>query len=216
MLVELAARGGYDTDKSEAYLHEYELLLAPLRERDVRLLELGVLRGGSLALWRDFFPRGRIAGLDREPGSVDDPSGRIATYRGEQDDLALLDRIAAEVAPDGFDVVIDDASHVAAPTRTSFWHLFEHHLKSGGIYVVEDWGTGYFPAYPDGRAYDGTQHTAGMVGFVKELVDEVGIADATHPVHGTPPQRESRIARVQIAFGQAFVVKAEGRREDAA
>src|SRR5688500_2684598 len=165
MLTELAARGGYDTDKSDAYLREYEAFLGPLRERDVRLLELGVLHGGSLLLWRDAFPRGVIAGLDREPVALNDPSGRILTFQGEQDDVALLDRIAARVAPEGFDVVIDDASHLAAPTRTSFWHLCERHLKPGGIYVIEDWGTGYFPAYPDGRAYDGTQHTAGMVGF---------------------------------------------------
>jgi predicted O-methyltransferase YrrM len=185
MLVELAASGRSDTDKSEAYLRAYDAFLAPLRERNVRLLELGVLHGGSLLLWRDAFPRGVIAGLDREPVAVDDPSGRIVTFQGEQDDVVLLDRIAAQVAPGGFDVVIDDASHIAAPTRTSFWHLFERHLKPGGVYVIED-------------------------------VDECGIADATHPMHGIPPQRMSRIARMQIAFGQMFVVKAGERGEGAA
>ena len=205
-LIELAARG-YDTDKDAGYLRHYETFLAPLLERDVRLLELGVYRGGSLLLWRDYFPRGIIAGLDVNPVTVDDASGRIRVYQGSQDDPRVLGRIAAEVAPEGFDVVIDDASHVGSLTSASFWYLFDHHLKPGGIYIVEDWGTGYWDEWPDGKTYDGTPHTAGMVGFVKELVDECGVADLTHPTRGRPPQRRSRIERMQVSFGQVFVVK---------
>lgn len=140
-LIELAARGGYPTDKSAAYFRAYEPFLAPLRDRDVRLLELGVLSGGSLQLWRDYFPRGVIAGLDVEPASVEDPSGRIRVFRGEQQDTDLLDRIARELAPGGFDVVIDDASHLGDLTRTSFWHLFEAPSTAGRR--VRDRGLGH-------------------------------------------------------------------------
>ena len=47
----------YDTDKAAHahYLRNYEEHFRPLRDRDVRLLELGVLKGGSLLLWRDYF-----------------------------------------------------------------------------------------------------------------------------------------------------------------
>jgi hypothetical protein len=34
-----------------------------------------------------------------------------------------LDRIAGERAPDCFDIIIDDASHIAEFTKISFWHL---------------------------------------------------------------------------------------------
>ncbi len=116
------------------------------------VLELGVLRGGSLRLWRDYFRKGTIVGLDRARVAVDDPERRIQIYQGSQDDTALLTRIAREHAPAGFDLIIDDASHVAALTRRSFWHLFEHHLKPGGLYVIEDWGMGYWSDWPDGAA----------------------------------------------------------------
>ena len=94
--------------------------------------------------WRDFFRNGQIIGLDLDPASVDDPTGRIVTYQGDQADLALLDRIARERAPGGFDIIIDDASHIAALTKISFWHLFDNHLKPGGFYVIEDWRVSYF------------------------------------------------------------------------
>lgn len=196
----------YDTDKEPSYLRFYEELFEDLRDRDVRLLELGVKSGGSLRLWRDYFPNGLIAGVDREPMALQDETGRIRFYQGSQEDTALLDRIGREVAPSGFDVVIDDAAHVASVARVSFWHLFEHHLRPGGTYVIEDWGTGYWASWPDGRAFE-PGHGHGMVGFIKELVDECGAADITHPVHGLPPPRISRFAWVRIAFGLVAVRK---------
>lgn len=220
----------YDTDKAAHthYLRNYEEYFSPLLGRDVRLLELGVLNGGSLLLWRDYFERGVIAGLDLNPAHIEDPTGRIRLYQGGQQDTALLDRIARECAPEGFDVIIDDCSHVGELARVSFWHLFDHHLKPGGLYVIEDWGTGYWDFWPDGVRYrprrpDGysplrhrlsraatrlynsrlgrlpsvakralqfglyNSHDYGLVGFVKELVDEVGMGDITHPDFGISP-----------------------------
>ena len=219
---------GYDTDKDEGYLSRYEALFGGLRDQPVRLLELGVLRAGSLLLWRDYFPKGTIVGLDVDPVSVEDPTGRIRIFQGGQEDRDLLDRIASEFGP--FDIVIDDAAHIGEFARISFWHLFRRHVKPGGLYVIEDWGTGYWDAWTDGHAYEsevaprriergafprsGGGHTHGMVGFVKELVDECGMADVTKPDLGIAPHRSSLIERLQISHGQVTVFKA-GRRTPA-
>src|SRR5688572_14896897 len=145
----------YDTDKAQHphYLRSYEEFFRPLVEQDIRLLELGVYKGGSLLLWRDYFPRGLIVGLDVQPVEVLDHSNRVRIFEGEQQDTDLLDRIARETAPEGFDVIIDDCSHIGELTRISFWHLFENHLKPGGIYVIEDWSTGYWDSFFDGVAF---------------------------------------------------------------
>jgi len=196
---------GYDTDKVQMphYLRNYEKWFEGLWDKPIVLLEVGIHKGGSLLLWRDYFQKGRIVGLDVQPIQIDDPSGRIRTYHGQQDDLQILDRIAAENAPNSFDVVIDDGSHVGRLTRATFWHLFDCHLKDGGLYVIEDWGTGYWPSWYDGNRYRGEiespcmlqrlglrkarkqplfSHQHGMVGFIKQLVDECGVVDATYPV----------------------------------
>jgi hypothetical protein len=202
----LMATGRYDTDKDREYLLAYERFFGPLRGQPVRLLELGIHRGASLHLWREYFPRGLIVGLDSEPPPVLDDADRIRCYRGLQQDTDVLDRLAGEVAPGGFDIVIDDASHVAELARISFWHLFEHHLRPGGIYAIEDWGTGYWESWTDGRSF-APGHRAGMVGFVKELVDECGMADITHPEFGTGPSRASRFQRMEVSTGLVVVVK---------
>lgn len=235
----------------EHYFRTYDTHLGPLQDQPIRLLELGVARGDSLRHWEARLPRAQITGLDVTPCPANFASGRVQTYVGEQQDTALLDRIAAERAPQGFDVIIDDASHVGQLTRVCFWHLFRHHLKPGGFYFIEDWGTGYWPQYPDGRRFRQPavgfagherllnrlhaaplvrritplrrlvgwarwnlvtsrhrSHDYGMVGFVKELIDECGIEDATHPTFGAGPQRRSQIDWMQVSLGHVVIRKA--------
>jgi SAM-dependent methyltransferase len=201
--------GRYDTDKvANGYLRIYDRIFEPLIDRPVKLLELGVRSGGSLRLWRDYFPRGIVAGLDVEPLPSAQDEERLKVYRGQQEDTMLLSRIAAEVAPDGFDIVIDDASHIAAPTRTCFWHLFDRHLKSGGLFAIEDWGTGYWDRWPDGRAWRaGEPHLAGMVGFIKELVDEQGAHDLTRGWYDQPWERSSRFESIYLLPSIAVVTR---------
>ena len=244
--------GGYDTDKARHahYLRQYEEYFCALHDKEVKLLELGVYKGGSLLLWRDYFPRAIVVGLDLNSVELADPSGRIRIYQGQQQDTALLDRIALENAPDGFDIIIDDCSHVGELTRISFWHLFDNHLKPGGIYVIEDWSTGYWDSFFDGVAFRHTpnlnfspagfrirstfahlqqsapslnpimrlvkkiinrkqfrSHDYGLVGFVKELVDECGMADVTRTGPDATSALQSKFKEMKIAPGQVFIVK---------
>jgi len=201
--------GRYDTDKvPNGYLRTYDRVFEELIDRPVKLLELGVRSGGSLLLWRDYFPNGTIAGLDVEPPASEPTADRIRIYQGRQEDTSVLSKIAAEVAPDGFDIVIDDASHIAAPTRTGFWHLFDNHLKPGGLFAIEDWGTGYWERWPDGRAWRaGEPHHAGMVGLIKELVDEQGAHDLTRGWYDEPLQRISRFDSILLVSSIAIVTR---------
>jgi SAM-dependent methyltransferase len=244
--------GVYDTDKAQHphYLRQYEEYFQSLHDKEVKLLELGVYKGGSLLLWRDYFTRGVVVGLDLNSVDVPDDSGRIRIYQGQQQDTALLDRVATENAPDGFDIIIDDCSHVGELTRISFWHLFDNHLKPGGIYVIEDWSTGYWDSFFDGVAFrykpnlnfsparfrirssfahlqrsapslnpimrlvkrilnrkQFRSHNHGLVGFVKELVDECGRADITRTGPDATPARQSKFKEMKIAPGQVFIVK---------
>jgi hypothetical protein len=142
------------TDKAESgYLEKYERHLGALQQSDVKLLELGIRAGGSLLMWEKFFPRGTICGIDRDSIPTDITSERIVMRRGDQSDTAFLTQVSRDVAPEGFDIIIDDASHIGALSKISFNHLFNNHLKSGGLYVIEDWGTGYWDSFADGRRF---------------------------------------------------------------
>ncbi|MBM3156031.1 MAG: hypothetical protein FJ004_01945 [Chloroflexi bacterium] len=98
--------------------------------------------------------------IDARPVQIYNPTGRIHVYQGYQQDTELLDRIAQKEAPEGFDIIIDDCSHIGELTRISFWHLFENHLKPGGIYSIEDFCTGYIGSFVDGGIYKQSHYTA--------------------------------------------------------
>jgi len=231
----------YDSDKiSGRYLERYDPVLEPWLEKEIVLLELGVHRGGSLLLWRDYFPRGTIVGIDPNPPPNFKPTNRIHFFQGSQGDLQFLSQVAKEVAPDGFDIVIDDASHLGELSKVAFWHLFDNHLKPKGLYVIEDWGTGYWDDWPDGKSLDlegyspwrsrgqlvsekgsGESnlkdswpcHSYGMVGFIKQLIDEQGARDVTREGVGGKPTRVSKFESVLIVPSIVFVRKAENIRE---
>jgi len=151
---------GYGISKVKlGSMQDYQRFFAPLVGQPISLLELGIFKGASLHFWRDYFENATIVGLDCNPPlKVDDPNGKIHIYRGYQQDTQLLDRIVKEQAPDGFDIIIDDCSHIGRFARISFWHLFQNHLKPGGLYAIEDWGTGYVRSWPDGRHYKPKSH----------------------------------------------------------
>ncbi len=175
--------------KPTPYLPIYEQLLAPLRRRKFSLLELGVWGGHSLEMWRDAFPRATVVGVDLTPPGID-LGPRVHIIRGDQTDAALMQRLRNEYAPDGFDVIIDDASHMGITTARSIQILYAH-LRPGGLYCIEDWGTGYWPDWHDGGPIEAhldvqnldvaepygdhaalmSSHDLGIVGLVKRLVD---------------------------------------------
>jgi len=226
----------YDSDKiGNSYLEHYDNILIPWLDKEIILLELGVLKGGSLLLWNDYFPDATIVGIDTRLPKNFMPTERIHLFEGSQTDTQFLSRVAGEVAPDGFDIIIDDASHIADFTRTSFWHLFDHHLKPNGLYVIEDWGTGYWDDWRDGKSFDIEScvrprihrnplwmkimkkfklkipmhsHNYGMVGFVKQLVDEQGAADATRKKSKGKSERKSKFSNIILTPGLVFIRKA--------
>ena len=222
-LVEIMKRQRYPTDKSDEYLQDYEKVFSQLRDKPVAVLEIGVHKGGSLLLWRDYFSRGDIYGVDLYPPlDFQDPSGRIKVFACDQGNPEEMDMIAKQASPTGFDIIIDDASHIGELTAETFQVLFYQHLKSGGIYAIEDWGTGYWETHPDGAKPDyhdnpsfeshGNRfqsHDYGMVGFVKQLVDECALADVLHPIFGVAGSRRGLIRSLHLSVGLAIIEKSE-------
>lgn len=149
-LTRLAIKYGTDKWGLHFYTPVYHGLFAALRDKPIRLLEIGIggyelktAGGASLAMWAEYFPRGQITGIDiAEKRLQTDP--RVKLFRGSQDDAAFLKKVSDECGP--FDIVIDDGSHVPKQVVSSFQVLFPL-LADGGMYVIEDIQTAFWPAF---------------------------------------------------------------------
>jgi predicted O-methyltransferase YrrM len=116
------------------------------------IVELGVFRGGSAAFLQLIAKPERLLAVELSPDRVEILDRFIATeglerslvveYGVDQANTALVRKLATEHLGAGrcIDLVIDDASHLLAPSRTSFETLFPL-LRPGGLYIIEDYAS---------------------------------------------------------------------------
>lgn len=160
------SHAGRPMTKWTHYLPFYDRVFAPYRGAPVRMLEIGVLLGGSLELWRKYFgSQAVIFGVDLDPACATraDPPNQVRI--GSQADPGFLRRVVAEMG--GLDIIVDDGSHMAAHQRASFQALWPL-LSPGGLYVIEDMHTAYWAHWEGGLRRPGT-----AVELVKQLIDDM-------------------------------------------
>ena len=125
----------HGTDKTDhKYLGHYDEWFSPIRHEDVTLLEIGVMEGKSLRMWRDYFSCGTIFGIDVLPERCF-AEPRITCFCGKQQDTRFLESVTAQTGP--INIVIDDGSHRGTHHVISFESLWLS-VKPGGWYCIED------------------------------------------------------------------------------
>ncbi len=171
-LSELAVEFGTDKfSEIHRYTPHYERHLAHLRDEEFVLLELGIGGyrrerdgGASLRMWKHFFPKATIVGLDIEDKRfVRAP--RIVPFQGSQDDPDVIARIFDEVGVPK--VVIDDGSHQVRHVLESFRIIFPQ-LPDDAIYAIEDIQSSY---WPDWGGSEDLLSTETSMALVKRLLD---------------------------------------------
>ena len=130
------------------YIPIYDRYLSKYRNKRVGLLEIGVSKGGSLEMWREYFGEdARIYGIDIDPDckQFDGVAGHVRI--GSQDDPNFLNSVVSEIKKTGgLDIVIDDGSHLMTHIRKSFEILYPA-MNKNSIYILEDLHTAYWRAY---------------------------------------------------------------------
>jgi SAM-dependent methyltransferase len=148
-------RPGFRLQKDRSIIEAYERYWTEARPGFAprNLFELGIWDGASVALWFELWRPECHVGVDIEDrrsadldAYLDDPerSGRVFLHWDvDQSDRSRLRRIADAHVEGPLDLVIDDASHLYAPTKASLETLLPL-LRPGGLYVIEDWAWGHW------------------------------------------------------------------------
>ena len=132
------------------YFNIYERHFSRYRERPIRMLEIGVFRGGSLRMWKKYFhPDSIIVGIDVDQSCAAHEIADQDVYVriGSQADPNFLAAVNGEFGT--FDIILDDGSHKTHHQIISFGALFRESLKDGGCYMVEDMHTNYWIKHVD-------------------------------------------------------------------
>jgi len=144
----------FSTDTNVHKWHHYFDIYArhfgSYRDRPIKMLEIGVFRGGSLRMWKEYFHSdSTIVGIDIDPAckAHEIADKNVHVRIGSQADPAFLNEVCKEFGP--FDIILDDGSHKTHHQIVSFGALFQDALIDGGCYMVEDMHTNYWLKHVD-------------------------------------------------------------------
>ncbi|MEB3049487.1 class I SAM-dependent methyltransferase [Mycolicibacter sp. MYC123] len=206
-LSDLAVLFGSDKWGGHWYTPHYQRYFEPYRDLMVKVLEIGVggyhspnLGGESLRMWKHYFRRGLIYGLDVF-AKPDVAESRLSVLQGDQGDEQFLDSMACQIGP--FDIVIDDGSHFNHHVITSFHALFPH-VRPGGLYVIEDLQTSYWPGW-GGNADPSAQGTS--MAMIKSLLDGLNHQEQMRESDHEPSTTELTVTGVHVHHNLAVIEK---------
>ncbi len=162
----MANRASAVLDKWVHYFPIYARHLARYRDRPVKVLEVGVYRGGGLQMWQKYLGESAsLVGLDVDEAAVRSVQGRFPVVLGDQEDPEVLRKLNDDCGP--FDVIIDDGGHTMAQQIATIETLFPL-LNDGGTFIVEDCHTSYWPTF------GGALHGEGsFIEWTKDRIDDL-------------------------------------------
>jgi len=178
----------YGTDKvGHHFTREYHSRFKDARTSVRRFLEVGVFKGASLQMWKEYFPEADIVGLDyfrnqlkvlkRVPNLArdlwyDQRNGRnfaaevcsghygprMHVIDANQSDMAEMKTVVQTLSQGrAFDVIIEDGSHTMRDQQLNLALLLPL-VKPGGIYVIEDLHTSFQNGYDEPRGSEATTY----------------------------------------------------------
>lgn len=205
----------YNTDKIRGhnYTPHYQTHFQRFRDKEIKLLEIGVggyanpTKGGnSLRMWKKYFPKGQINAIDIYDKSFLEEK-RIKIFQGSQVDKGFLEKVLDHTGP--LDLIIDDGSHINEYVIKSFQLLFPS-LKNGGIYVVEDTQTSYWPEF--GGDSDHLDNPSTMMNYFKSLTDCLNHQEILQPDYSLT-YFDKKIISMHFYHNLIFIYKGDNKEE---
>lgn len=129
-----------DKGSMHSYIDFYESYFQSKRD-SVRLLEIGMMTGGSMHLWQRYFEQYQLVGLDLN--TTWNQSRPFQSQIENDPNVTLMFGINSRqpapvtLEPNSFDFIIDDGDHTVMAQMDTFAHYWPL-TAPGGTYFVED------------------------------------------------------------------------------
>jgi hypothetical protein len=146
-------------------------------------------------MWKHYFgPGARIIGIDIDPVAREYAEDQVEIVIGDQGDRKFLSELRERVG--AIDIFIDDGGHFMNQQIATFEEMWPA-VTEGGVYLIEDVHTSYWPEYGGGRSGE-----LSFVEFAKALVDSI---NAWHARDLHPEDRYTTSMRGMHVYESVFV-----------
>ncbi|MDA7785200.1 class I SAM-dependent methyltransferase [Pseudomonadales bacterium] len=151
----------YRSIKHASYFSVYDTLLNEYRGKNITFVEIGVLDGGSLFMWRDFFgENARIIGIEINKSAKVWEEHGFEIFIGSQSDPEFWKGLFNKVG--NVDIVLDDGGHTYQQQIVTVESSLQY-IKPGGKIIVEDTYTSYQKEYGSPSNYSFMKYAANLV-----------------------------------------------------
>jgi hypothetical protein len=131
----------YYSIKHTNYFDVYDKLLKKFIGKKIVFVEIGILDGGSLFMWRDFFGKSaRIIGVDLNPEAIKWREHGFEIFIGDQSKSKFWIDFYGEVGD--IDVILDDGGHRNDQQIITTMAALQH-VRDGGLIIIEDTQTSF-------------------------------------------------------------------------
>lgn len=161
--------------KHSTYFQVYEELLSQFRNKDFTFVEIGVLNGGSLFMWREFFgEKARIIGVDLNPLAKKWEKDGFEIHIGSQSSPEFWNQFFKDVGM--IDVLLDDGGHTEEQQIITTAQCVPF-IKDGGILIVEDVHTSYLKEAGHPSKYSFISYAKNIVDVINSRNPEVNFSE---------------------------------------
>ena len=168
-LIDLFNESKYYSLKYKNYFSIYEKLFEKYRNKEITFVEIGVLSGGSLQMWKKYFGAGcRIIGIDLNPKAKKFEDDGIEIFIGSQSDENFWENFFKRVGK--VDIILDDGGH------TNFQQIMTTcctvpNINDNGLLVVEDVFHSYGVSYGSKGFFNPSKYS--FINFCKKITDDI-------------------------------------------
>ena len=129
----------FDYEMGQNFSSVYETYFEKIKEKKLKILEIGVAGGHSHATWYHYFSNSQIYGIDIRPKNhLLYEGSRLKYFQIDCTDQKKINNFK-KLGLD-FDIIIDDSLHNYTGFITNLINFFPL-LKKGGYYFLEDFST---------------------------------------------------------------------------
>ena len=168
-LINLFNESEYYSLKFKNYFPIYEKIFSKYRGKKITFVEIGVLSGGSLCMWRNYFGKeARIIGVELNPEAKKLEKEGFEIFIGNQSDENFWKDFFKEVGE--VDIILDDGGH------TNFQQIVTccssiPFVKDNGVMVVEDVFHSYGVSYGATGFFNPSKYS--FINFCKKTIDDI-------------------------------------------
>jgi hypothetical protein len=150
--------------KNDTYFQVYEEIFSKYIGKQITFVEIGVLHGGSLFMWKEYFgDKARIIGIDLNPKAKELEKHGFEIYIGSQSDKFFWNNFFSKVGK--IDILLDDGGHSNAQQIITLDQAINN-TNDNGVIVTEDVHTSYLKKF-------GNPSKFSFINYSKKLIDVI-------------------------------------------